>query len=218
MTWWDPFQPWACCSQKPQGGSLARELSPYLREPSPDFAERRGQGTCLGLPDSWWEDRSPLPRPRPSPLIWTGKDSPVWGREGDSTFGKEGEAGEAAISASRQEAAESCDPQKGPVHVWLFSTFKSTVLGNAGFGWPRPECNLKAFVTLWFGTGSGHGEGKTLEPVSTRSSCPASGRGKQPPSLRHCTQPRNLKGTSREERTMEGKSILGHRGPSLAWM
>lgn len=53
---------------------------------------------------------------------------------GDSTGQREGEAGEAAISASSQEAAGSCDPQKWPVHVWLFSKYKSTVLGNAGFG------------------------------------------------------------------------------------
>lgn len=60
-----------------------------------------------------------------------GKDSPVGG---DSTAGREGEAGEAAISAGSHEAARLCDPQKWPVHVWLFSKYKSTVLGNAGFG------------------------------------------------------------------------------------
>ena len=41
--------------------------------------------------------------------------------------------------------------------------------------------SLKAFVTLWFGTGSGHGKGKTLEPVSARSTCSACGRRKQLP-------------------------------------
>lgn len=48
-----------------------------------------------------------------------------------------GEAGEAAISAGGREAhgsSGSSDPQKWPVHIGLFSKYKSAVLGNAGSG------------------------------------------------------------------------------------
>lgn len=62
VTWRDPLQFWACCSQKPQAESFGRGLSPCFRESSPDFTERRGQGTCLGLHSRWWEDRAPLLR------------------------------------------------------------------------------------------------------------------------------------------------------------
>lgn len=66
-----------------------------------------------------------------------------------------GEAGEAAICACCRKAAGSCDPQEGPAHVWLFSKYKSPVLG---FWLTSPQVwSLKALVTLWFGTGSGHG-------------------------------------------------------------
>lgn len=67
----------------------------------------------------------------PAPLVWTGKSSlvtPEW---------EEREAGEAATSAGSWEAqgsSGSSDPQKWPVHVGLFSKYKSAVLGSAGSG------------------------------------------------------------------------------------
>lgn len=115
----------------------------YLRKPS-HFTELGVQDTCPDSHSRWWEDKT-------LDLAW-GKTA----QHGDweatplpQPGGRGGgrKAGEAAISACCQKAARSCDPQEWPVHVWLLSKYKSTVLG---FWLTSPRVwSLKAFVTLW---------------------------------------------------------------------
>lgn len=55
-------------------------------------------------------------------------------REMTPQLGGRERLGRRPLVLASHEAARRYDPQKWPVHVWLFSKYKSTMLGNAGFG------------------------------------------------------------------------------------